>query len=165
MPIDRQKNIEAELEILMSRAEWWPEAALSALRRQSTEQVEGGSVGPLFSFLRLWRVQKIAPPWAGLNERAAGCGAVLGALAPRPTGQSGSCNSVPFCRSSGSIPGELRSSPMCEKCDEIDAKIAQYRRMLDGVDDLVAISLVNGSISDLESEMAALHPESEKPLS
>jgi hypothetical protein len=58
----------------------------------------------------------------------------------------------------GSIRALRCSHIMCEKCIAIDAKIARYQRLLDGVDDLVAITLVSVFISDLESEKAALHP-------
>jgi len=51
---------------------------------------------------------------------------------------------------------------MCEKCDDIDAKIARYRRVSADVDDETVIALINAFIADLESEKAALHPAPEK---
>lgn len=48
---------------------------------------------------------------------------------------------------------------MCEKCEEIDAKIARYRQLLAGVDDPNAIALVDLVVTDLKSEKVKLHQE------
>lgn len=45
--------------------------------------------------------------------------------------------------------------PMCEKC----AKIARYQRISEEIHDASLFALVNGFITDLGSEKAALHPK------
>jgi hypothetical protein len=52
---------------------------------------------------------------------------------------------------------------MCEKCEDIDVKIARYRRLSADVDDDTVITLVNAFIVDLEAEKAALHPVHQEP--
>jgi hypothetical protein len=48
---------------------------------------------------------------------------------------------------------------MCEKCDEIDAKIMRYKRMASEIND----ALLNNGLADLIKKMlgekASLHPE------
>jgi hypothetical protein len=51
---------------------------------------------------------------------------------------------------------------MCEKCQELDEKIARYRRMSDDVDDKNVVALLSGFIADLESEKVGLHPVPDK---
>ena len=48
---------------------------------------------------------------------------------------------------------------MCKKCENIDAKIASYKRLTAGFDDQTAIALLDLVIADLEAEKAKLHPE------
>ena len=48
---------------------------------------------------------------------------------------------------------------MCEKCVEIDKRIARYRRLLSGVSDQIAIDGAKRLIADLEAQKIALHPE------
>jgi hypothetical protein len=50
---------------------------------------------------------------------------------------------------------------MCEKCENIDAKIASYRRLTAGLDDQTAIAMMDLAIADLEAEKVKLHPEDE----
>jgi hypothetical protein len=49
---------------------------------------------------------------------------------------------------------------MCEKCLELDARIAHYRALVDPAMDPVTRQRVARLIEDLKSEKAALHPES-----
>lgn len=48
---------------------------------------------------------------------------------------------------------------MCEKCEEINAKIARYRRMSIDIDDKNVIALLSSFIADLEVEKTRLHPQ------
>ena len=48
---------------------------------------------------------------------------------------------------------------MCEKCEDIDAKIARYRRLSRGVNDGATVQRLDALIADLESEKAVLHPK------
>jgi hypothetical protein len=50
---------------------------------------------------------------------------------------------------------------VCKRCEEIDASIARYQRVLADVKDEGVISLVKGFIADLESEKSGLHPVDE----
>lgn len=48
-------------------------------------------------------------------------------------------------------------SAMCEKCKEIDAKIARYRQMAADVNDRAVLTLLGAFVADLEAEKSALH--------
>jgi hypothetical protein len=48
---------------------------------------------------------------------------------------------------------------MCDKCVEIDKKIARYRRILLSIGDQVTADRTKELITDLEAQKAALHPE------
>jgi hypothetical protein len=48
---------------------------------------------------------------------------------------------------------------MCEKCVEIDGKIAQYRRLVASITDQLTIDRIGQLIRDLEAAKAQLHPE------
>jgi len=48
---------------------------------------------------------------------------------------------------------------MCEKCVEIESKIANYRRMLMVTTDLPARDAITGLIDKMTEDKAALHPE------
>lgn len=50
---------------------------------------------------------------------------------------------------------------MCEKCQEIDVKVARYRRLLNAITDRLAIEGLKAAIRDLESEKVVLHPKPE----
>jgi len=47
---------------------------------------------------------------------------------------------------------------MCKRCEEIDVKIAYYRRLLARLEDRTAISLLSLLVEDLESDKVGLHP-------
>jgi hypothetical protein len=47
---------------------------------------------------------------------------------------------------------------MCERCQEIEAKIARYRRLMNGVNDRTMIDHLVSFIADLDSEKSGLHP-------
>ena len=51
---------------------------------------------------------------------------------------------------------------MCDRCDEIDAKIARYRNIANGINDRLMIERLVASVADLEREKIALHPTPEK---
>jgi hypothetical protein len=52
---------------------------------------------------------------------------------------------------------------MCEKCQQVDAMIGRYRRLLaDVADDQTAVALLSIVLTDLESEKTALHPKPDK---
>jgi hypothetical protein len=52
-----------------------------------------------------------------------------------------------------------RKNAMCDKCVEIDKKIARYRRILLSIGDQVTADRTKELITDLEAQKAALHPE------
>jgi hypothetical protein len=47
---------------------------------------------------------------------------------------------------------------MCNRCDEIDAKIARYRNIENGIIDRLMIERLVAAVADMESEKIALHP-------
>lgn len=52
---------------------------------------------------------------------------------------------------------------MCEQCDQIDIKIARYRRLANGAADKPMIEHLHAFIADLEAERGRLHPEPPEP--
>lgn len=46
---------------------------------------------------------------------------------------------------------------MCEKCNEIDEKMARYRRLGQAINDQQTTSAANKLIAGLEAEKRALH--------
>ena len=48
---------------------------------------------------------------------------------------------------------------MCEKCDELDEKIEQYRKILLSIGDQITVERLAGLIGDLQAQKATLHPE------
>jgi hypothetical protein len=48
---------------------------------------------------------------------------------------------------------------MCDKCDELDKKIDQYRRILLSIGDQITVERLAGLIGDLQAQKATLHPE------
>jgi hypothetical protein len=48
---------------------------------------------------------------------------------------------------------------MCDKCVEIDGKIAHYRWIASQIKDQLTLDGIKKLISELESKKAALHPE------
>jgi hypothetical protein len=51
---------------------------------------------------------------------------------------------------------------MCNRCDEIDAKIARYRNIVNGINDRPMIQRLVAFIADMHCEKIALHPEPPK---
>jgi hypothetical protein len=49
--------------------------------------------------------------------------------------------------------------PMCEKCVEIDDRIATYQRIASRITDQPTVDGAKQLIADLEAKKAALHPE------
>ena len=48
---------------------------------------------------------------------------------------------------------------MCEKCDELDEKIEQYRKILLSIGDQITVERLAGMIGDLRTQKETLHPE------
>ena len=48
---------------------------------------------------------------------------------------------------------------MCEKCEEIDKRIARYQRVLLSIGDQVTIDRAKELIADLKAQKVALHPK------
>jgi hypothetical protein len=48
---------------------------------------------------------------------------------------------------------------MCEKCAEIDARMARYRSLRGAVTDKLTLEGIDRLIADLESQKIALHPK------
>jgi len=51
---------------------------------------------------------------------------------------------------------------MCEKCDDIDAKIIRYKRVASQVNDKILNDGVARLVEKMLAEKASLHPESDK---
>lgn len=51
---------------------------------------------------------------------------------------------------------------MCEKCNELDARIAHLKELLVDLNDQAAVAILNLAIADLESEKTGLHPKPDK---
>jgi hypothetical protein len=51
---------------------------------------------------------------------------------------------------------------MCDKCQEIEKKIARYRKLAYSVNDQLTIERLNELIKDMEAEKAKLHPEQQR---
>jgi hypothetical protein len=50
---------------------------------------------------------------------------------------------------------------MCEKCIEIDTRIARYREVSKFINDRLALDGIKSLIVDLETQKASLHPTPE----
>ena len=50
---------------------------------------------------------------------------------------------------------------MCDKCIELDGKIAHYRWLSSMITDQLTLDRIKELIAKLESQKAALHPEQE----
>ena len=48
---------------------------------------------------------------------------------------------------------------MCEKCEQIDKRIARYQRVLLSIGDQVTIDRAKELIADLKAQKVALHPK------
>jgi hypothetical protein len=51
---------------------------------------------------------------------------------------------------------------MCEKCTDLDFKIANYRRMFVVVTDQLARDAIAGLVEQMTTDKTALHPERKK---
>jgi hypothetical protein len=49
---------------------------------------------------------------------------------------------------------------MCESCDKLDAKIERYQRLTLSITDQVTIARIRELIVQLQTQKAALHPDS-----
>jgi hypothetical protein len=47
---------------------------------------------------------------------------------------------------------------MCEKCSEIDTRIARYRWMKIEISDQHTLDVISGMIKEMEAEKVDLHP-------
>jgi hypothetical protein len=47
---------------------------------------------------------------------------------------------------------------MCEKCANIDRKIAHYRGLTVAIGDRLTVDRINALIEELQTQKAALHP-------
>jgi hypothetical protein len=48
---------------------------------------------------------------------------------------------------------------MCERCNEIDAKIDHYRRLAELITDKPALDGIDQLIAEMETTKASLHPD------
>jgi hypothetical protein len=69
---------------------------------------------------------------------------------------------APVAERRRALPPETRERPMCNRCDEIDAKIARYRNIANGINDRPMIQRLVAFIADMHCEKIALHPEPPK---
>jgi hypothetical protein len=51
---------------------------------------------------------------------------------------------------------------MCEKCVDIDKKIAHYRRLSSGITDQAMLDGIKALIERMQAQKVALHPEQAK---
>jgi hypothetical protein len=54
---------------------------------------------------------------------------------------------------------KMRNQGMCEKCDELDGKIAHYQRMASRITDQAVLDGIKELIERATAQKAALHPE------
>jgi hypothetical protein len=57
---------------------------------------------------------------------------------------------------------EAGSRAMCEKCDDIDAKIIRYKRLSSQINDKILNDGIAQLIEKMLTEKASLHPEPDK---
>jgi hypothetical protein len=57
---------------------------------------------------------------------------------------------------------EAGSRAMCEKCDDIDAKIIRYKRLASQINDKILNDGIAQLIEKVLAEKASLHPEPDK---
>jgi hypothetical protein len=50
---------------------------------------------------------------------------------------------------------------MCDKCVELDGKIAHYERLCKSILDQLTIDRINELVKQIKAQKAALHPEQE----
>ena len=51
---------------------------------------------------------------------------------------------------------------MCDRCVELDAKIAHYRRLVSQLTDPLTTERAANLIAEIQAQKAALHPEQEQ---
>jgi hypothetical protein len=56
----------------------------------------------------------------------------------------------------------MREPDMCDRCEELDKKIAHYRQMIARVLDPLLTEGVGKLIEEMEAQKAAFHPEQQK---
>jgi hypothetical protein len=61
-------------------------------------------------------------------------------------------------------PAKNRGEPMCEKCKELDGKIAHYRRFTGDQFDALTTKRIEGLIADTQKIRDAMHPEGPRRL-
>jgi hypothetical protein len=50
---------------------------------------------------------------------------------------------------------------MCDKCVELDRKLAHYERLYKSISDQLTIDRINELVKQIKAQKAALHPEQE----
>ncbi|MGY3239987.1 hypothetical protein ACVMAJ_006877 [Bradyrhizobium sp. USDA 4448] len=60
----------------------------------------------------------------------------------------------------GQIPAA--GAAMCDKCTELDSKIAHYQAMLSRITDKITLDAIAELIAELLAKKAELHPETEE---
>lgn len=58
---------------------------------------------------------------------------------------------------------EMYGESMCEKCTELDEKIAHYRRFTTYAFDALTTERIRGMLDDLQQKRNSVHPSDEKP--
>jgi hypothetical protein len=68
---------------------------------------------------------------------------------------------VMFFGAATARPSSVRgsSSPMCDKCEELDKKIEHYRRIRLSIGDQITVERIEALIGDLQAQKAVPHPE------
>ena len=51
---------------------------------------------------------------------------------------------------------------MCDKCDVLDAKIEQYRKLASAITDRLALDGIADRIKDMEAQKVQFHPEQKR---
>jgi hypothetical protein len=51
---------------------------------------------------------------------------------------------------------------MCEKCEQLDKKLEQYRRIASSITDELTIARIRTAIEDAVADKAKLHPDHEQ---
>jgi len=58
---------------------------------------------------------------------------------------------------------EMCGEPMCEKCTQLDEKIAQYRRFTTYAFDPLTTERIRTCLDDLQQKRDSMHPADEEP--
>ena len=51
---------------------------------------------------------------------------------------------------------------MCDKCDELDAKIEHHRRLASGILDRITLDGIAARIKEMEAQKVQFHPEQKR---